>query len=152
MSNQHNLPLLISVVVLVFLMVLVGVSSALTLTSTREDAFRIEATNVLKASKEATRKLEDEKIKLLNNSQNCQVDENRYCYTISYLVNNKLYDGDSERYVGKVIFDKENVSYELYLKKNDEFRIIAGSSTDYTKSGILAREEWKEEYEICECQ
>ena len=46
MSNQHNLPLLISVVVLVFLMVLVGVSSALTLTSTREDAFRIEATNV----------------------------------------------------------------------------------------------------------
>ena len=152
MSNQHNLPLLISVVVLVFLMVLVGVSSALTLTSTREDAFRIEATNVLKASKDATRKLEDEKIKLLNNSQNCQVDENRYCYTISYLVNNKLYDDDSERYVGKVIFDKENVSYELYLKKNDEFRIIAGSSTDYTKSGILAREEWKEEYEICECQ
>ena len=68
MSNQHNLPLLISVVVLVFLMVLVGVSSALTLTSTREDAFRIEATNVLKASKDATRKLEDEKIKLLNNS------------------------------------------------------------------------------------
>ena len=65
MSNQHNLPLLISVVVLVFLMVLVGVSSALTLTSTREDAFRIEATNVLKASKDATRKLEDEKIKLL---------------------------------------------------------------------------------------
>ena len=68
------------------------------------------------------------------------------------MVNNKLYDGDSERYVGKVIFDKVNDSYELYLKKNDEFRIIAGSSTDYTKSGILAREEWKEDYEICECQ
>ena len=149
--KNNNLPLLISVIVLVFLMVLVGISSSLTLSSTREDAFRIEANNVLKASKIASGKIKKKELELLNDKNNCKVDENRYCFTVENLVKNDIYDGDSEKYIGKVIYDIKNESYELYLKKNDEFRIIAGSSTDYTKSGILAREEWKDDYSLCEC-
>lgn len=144
--KNNNLPLLISVVVLVFLMVLVGISSSLTLHSTREEAFRVEANKILASSKKAVKKVE-----ILDNEDNCKIDDNRYCFTVENLIDNKLYAGDSDKYIGKVIYDKKNNSYELYLKKNDEFKIIAGSSTDYTKSGILAIEEWKENYRICEC-
>ena len=141
--KNNNLPLLISIVVLVFLMVLVGISSSLTLHSTREEAFRVEANKILASSKKAVKKVE-----ILDN---CKIDDDRYCFTVGNLIDNKLYVGDSDKYIGKVIYDKKNNSYELYLKKNDEFKIIAGSSTDYTKSGILAIEEWKENYRICEC-
>ena len=144
--KNNNLPLLISVVVLVFLMVLVGISSSLTLHSTREEAFRVEANKILASSKKALKKVE-----ILQNEENCKIDDNRYCFTVGNLIDNKLYAGDSDKYIGKVIYDKKNNSYELYLKKNDEFKIISGSSTDYTKSGILAIEEWKENYRICEC-
>lgn len=144
--KNNNLPLLISIVVLVFLMVLVGISSSLTLHSTREEAFRVEANKILASSKKAVKKVE-----ILDNEDNCKIDDNRYCFTVKNLIDNKLYAGDSDKYIGKVIYDKKNNSYELYLKKNDEFKIIAGSSTDYTKSGILAIEEWKENYRICEC-
>lgn len=145
--KKSQLPLLISVVIIVFMFVLVGISSALTLNSNREKAFRTEANNVLKASVDASKR----KIKIENTTSACRIDSDRVCYTVKYLIDNDLYDGDINKYSGKVIYDSKNSSYELYLKKADEFKIIAGSSNDYTKVGILAREDWQEDYSYCKC-
>ena len=134
MNKKNQLPLLISVVIIVFMFVLVGISSALTLNTNREKAFRTEANKVLKASVDASKR----KIKIENTTEACKVD-------------NDLYDGDINKYSGKVIYDSKNKSYELYFKKADEFRIIGGSSNDYNKVGILARESWQEDYTICTC-
>ncbi len=146
MNKKNQLPLLISVVIIVLMFVLVGISSALTLSSNREEAFRTEANKVLKASTEASIKSSS------NSTEACKIDNNRICYTVKYLINNNYYDGDIDKYSGKVIYDKKNESYELYLKKANEFKIIAGSSNDYTKVGILAIEEWQEDYTKCICE
>ena len=147
MNKKNQLPLLISVVIIVFMFVLVGISSALTLTTNREKAFRTEANKILKASVDASKR----KIKTKNTAEACKIDNDRVCYTVKYLIDNDLYDGDINKYSGKVIYDSKNESYELYLKKTDEFRIIGGSSNDYNKVGILARESWQEDYTICTC-
>lgn len=147
MKRDNELLKLVAIVVVFATFIIMAISGTLSMTSTREDSFRTEANKVLKASKDAY----DKKLDIKGDTKSCKIDDNRVCYSIDYLIDNDLYKADKETFIGKVIYDASNESYELYLKKNDEFKIIAGSSTDYQKSGTLTVEEWKEEHSLCEC-
>lgn len=138
--------LAIIVILLVFILALVGTS--LTLSSSREDAFRTEANKIL----DATSIVISDNLELTNDAKSCKVDDSSYCITVDYLTDNKLYSEGDNTYTGKVIYNIEKETHELYLKKNDEFKIIGGLSKNYNKSGTLSYEEWLEEYSICECE
>lgn len=147
MRKDNELLKLVAITVVFATFIIMAISGTLSMTSTREDSFRTEANKVLKASKEAY----ENKIDITEDTKSCKIDDNRVCYSIDYLIESGIYEADKDTFIGKVIYDNSNESYELYLKKNDEFKIIAGSSTDYQKSGTLTVEEWKEEHSLCEC-
>lgn len=150
-KKEGELIKLIAIIVILLTFIVIAIGSVLQLSSSREDAFRTEANKVLKASDKAIDKIVDGKLQLTNDKDSCKIDESRYCFSVDYLLNNKLYSNDSNSYIGKVITSDKTKDKELYLKKNDEFKIIGGSSTNYKRSGTLSLFEWKENHSICEC-
>jgi hypothetical protein len=119
----------------------------------RENAFRAEASKVINAATEAVSKVNNENLVFSEENTSCRYNQ-LFCFTIEDLIKMGLYDGDEKQYSGKVLVnavDPYNVSYNLYFKKNNEFKIVRGPHKDYSGKGVVNPEPWKEEYSICTC-
>ena len=153
-NTKFTLIELIAVVVLLGMSIII--MSTITLpkmTNSREKAFRVETTKIVKATEKAIKDYKLSKFVVQNNSDSCAIDE-RYCFSIKELVNLRYYDGNINHYSGKIEAYKsdDKLSYSVYVKKNDEFKIIAGYREDYTENGLLSIESWNEDYEECNCE
>lgn len=150
MEKKFTFVELISLIVIVAIIVIIAVSFALPKTrESREKAFRVEATNIVKAAEKAVKKLN-----INESDSSCKIN-NKYCFTVKDLIKYKLYDGNPKYYSGKVEIDYGNSEYPIYavyIKKNDEFKIIDGFRSDYTEFGILSIYNWNEDYEKCNCE
>ena len=157
MDNKKGFTLieLLAVILILAIVTLIGFTTMSTYTkSAREDAFRIEATEVVKGAKDALDLYNLNKISLKNNEASCKKSSNEYCFTVAELINLGIYDGDSETFTGKVIISLNDnaATYTLFFKKANEFKIINGFREDYKNYGTLSLEPWEEEYNKCICE
>jgi len=147
--------LLAVIVVLAIVMVLATTTVLPYMGKAREEAFRLEATNVVKSAESAVDLYSLGEIKLKNNANSCKNSEkNTICFTVNELIDLALYEGDKDVYSGSVTIDLTDTkipSYLLYFKKNDEFKIIGGTHKDYNENGVLSNDDWKEDYGKCNC-
>ena len=144
---------LLAVIVVLTIITLIGFTTMSTYTKkAREDAFRIEATEIVNGVKDAVSLHDINKINIKNDNASCQKSgSDKYCFTIAELIKLGIYDGNSEMFTGKVLANSEDSSYTLYLKKGNEFKIIGGFREDYKNYGTLSLEPWKDEYSSCDC-
>jgi hypothetical protein len=138
----------------VLLLIIVIISSLLSEASkSREKAFRSEATKIVNAAKKAVEKINKDVFVFGEGNTSCRYNQ-LFCFTIEDLVKMDLYDGDFKQYIGKIevdAVDPFNIKYNLFFKKNNEFKIIRGIHKDYIDKGIMSIEPWKEEYSTCTC-
>ncbi len=150
--------LLAVIVVLAIVMVLATTTVLPYMSTAREDAFLIEASNAVEAADMAMNLYtlgdytfsSDSSDSLKINSEDGTTTA---CFTIKKLIDISAYNADKETFDGKVIVttkDKEK-SYILYFKKNSEFAIIGGTIKNYTKknSEIKNVSEWTDDYSKC---
>lgn len=145
---------LIGVIIVLLLVIIIGLLSMPRMEEAREKAFRIEATRIIDSSKLLLKNYNGKKYVLKNNYLSCRKD-NEICFNIEELKNTNLYKSGSDDYVGKVVIDlsdSSNQQFYLYLKKSYDLKIIAGFREDYVTMGTLSIEEWKEDYETCNCE
>ena len=119
----------------------------------REQAFRVEATRIVENTEEAIAKYKDKKLQIKNDENSCVVGE-KYCFSVNELINQKLYKEKKKTFSGKVEIDfsENEPTYNVFFKKNDEFKIIKGFRKSYLDHGLLSDEVWLEEYEKCNCE
>jgi len=157
MKNKKGftlIELLAVIVVLAIVMVLATTTILPYMSSAREDAFRLEATNVVKAAEHAIELSNLGELKKIDDDEDCSVGQYSRCFTIDRLVEYGVYESESDAYSGTIIVNQENptkLQYTLFLKKNDEFKIIGGTHKDYKNNGIMSEDTWKAEYESCSC-
>ncbi len=158
--------LLAVIVVLAIVMVLATTTVLPYMSTAREDAFRIEASNAVDAADMVMNLYtlgeytfsNDGTDKLTNSEDGTKT----ACFTIQKLIDVSAYSGgnsssedeDTEpTFSGKVIVETKDKkkSYTLYFKKNDEFKIIEGKTKDYTDKDIALQnaDNWTEEYSKC---
>ena len=151
--NNSKLLSLVSIVVVFFVAIIVLLSLSINKASeVREQAFRKEATNVVESANKAIKKYNENTLTFTNNENVCKKDK-VFCFTVKYLIDNKLYDGNENMFSGKIEIDtsKNDSAYSVYFKKGDEFKIIGGFRSDYTKHGTLSIATWNSDYETCTC-
>ena len=139
------------IVVFAFVLILIGVLFMPNTKETREKAFRVEATKVIESGLKAVNESKNNKIEIKNNEKS-MLNGNKYCFTIEELIDLKIYSGKKENYSGKVLVDLTNESrpqYSLFLKKNDEFKIIGGIMSDYNTNGVMSILPWNDDYSRC---
>jgi len=125
--------LLAVIVVLAIVMVLAATTVLPYMSSARENAFKVEATNVVKAAESAKDLYTLGQVTIPTNS--C-VSGTTMCLTVDELITLGIYDGDPNTFDGKVVitnYNGNNPTYTLNLKKNTEFTIIDGTGKDYSK-------------------
>ena len=149
--------LLAVIVVLAIVMVLATTTVLPYMTKAREKAFRIDATSVVSAAKNAYDLLNLNQITLYeNNAPSCR-NGGWVCFTIEELINLGLYTGDKNVYSGMIYirdrYDKINPTYELYLKKGNEYAIIGQTEENYNDYGNLDNiEDWEDRFSSsCNC-
>ncbi|MBQ7031160.1 MAG: type II secretion system protein [Bacilli bacterium] len=160
MKNRKGftlIELLAVIVVLAIVMVLATTTVLPYMTKAREKAFRIEATSVVQAAKNAYDLYNLNQIKLYeNNAPSCR-NGGWVCFTVEELINLGLYTGDKNEYSGSVYindrYDKINPEYELYLKKGNEYAIIGQTEENYNEYGTLdSVEDWEDRFSsTCNC-
>ena len=149
--------LLAVIVVLAIVMVLATTTVLPYMSTAREDAFRIEASNAVEAADMAMNLYtlgdytfsNDGTDKLTNGEDGTKT----ACFTIQKLIDISAYNADKETFEGKVIVttkDKKK-SYTLYFKKNEEFKIIGGETNNYNNKDIALQntENWTDDYSEC---
>jgi prepilin-type N-terminal cleavage/methylation domain-containing protein len=144
---------LLAVIVILGIVTVIGVTTVLPyMRNAREDAFRFEATEVVKSAKRAIELINLGQANLSNDSASCYKD-NKYCFTISKLRNLSIYDTKNDAIIGKieVTVNGVNYSYNLYMTKGNEFKFINAQMEDYTKYGVLSLDAWDDSYESCSC-
>ena len=157
MEKKANSSLIKPMYVLLLIIVFILIGSTVMLprmNKAREDAFRVEATKVIKSASEALKKVQKSELQMVNNDKMCQIG-NKMCFTVKELIRLGLYDGKESDYSGRVDLDitnSEKTQYGLYFRKNDEFKIIGGIMKDYTTNGILSKDSWKQEFDKCTCE
>ncbi len=148
--------LLAVIVVLAIVMVLATTTVLPYMATAREDAFRIEASNAVEAADYAMSLYtigdftftndKDSKLETIEGGK-------KACFTIQKLIDTGAFKADPDTFEGKVIVetkDKKN-EYTLYLKKNEEFKIIDGKGNNYNKKEIALQnaDNWLETYSSC---
>lgn len=148
---------LLAVIIILAVIAVIGMTTVLPyMSESREKAFRIEATNVVKAAEKALRLYTIGEASLKNNQSSCaKSSDGSICYTVAELISLGIYDGDSDAYSGKVIIQNaasKTPTYVLYLNKSSEFKIIEGTQKTYDKLGSLSTDNWSaDDYEACNC-
>ncbi len=157
--------LLAVIVVLAIVMVLATTTVLPYMSTAREDAFRIEASNAVEAADMVMNLYTLGEYKFVGEGQdkiNTSDGTTTACFTIQRLIDVSAYSGgnsaseDEEAeptFSGKVIIETKDKkkSYTLYFKKNDEFKIIDGKTKDYTNKDIALQniENWEDDYSKC---
>lgn len=158
MKNNKGFTLieLLAVIVVLAIVTVLATRSVLPfMSSARVDAFRIEASNVIKSAEDAVDLYTIQQIKLKNNTLSC-IKDNVLCITVEELINLGLYDGDKESFSGKVLVNISNLkspSYTLYFQKNSEFNINGGTEKDYVNNGTVNNGGWTSSngQSVCSC-
>lgn len=161
MKNNKGFTLieLLAVIVVLAIVTVIATRSVLPyMSSAREDAFGIEATDVVESTNDAIDLYNLNKIKL-KDKKSC-VKGNVFCFTVEELVDLGIYSGDKDTYKGKIIVDITNSAspkYTVYLQKGSEFSINGSNDTDYVnkKDGIVNggfANDKVDEYTTCTCE
>ena len=119
----------------------------------REAAFRTETTLAVKSAKEAYLNYTLGAIKINNDSHSC-IKDNKVCFTVSELIRVGASTLKEDTYKGKIEINLENgqeVGYNVYLKKADEYWFINQPFSDFSKNGDLNKGTWDEASETCSC-
>lgn len=168
---------LLAVIIILGIVSVIGATTVLPyMSKSREKAFRIEATEVVNSAQEAVRLIDLGQASLKDDeNSSCIVghdlydeDENgipiesswkpgtTYCFTVEELIDLGVYTGDKNSLSGSVFVDSYDDNtpsrYTLYLKKNDEFKIIFGRESNYKDNGELSSEDWNDYYATCYCE
>lgn len=153
-KKRNPLVLLICIIVLlVFTIIILLMTSMPLMTTARENAFRIEANNVVKGAETALSEYNNDKLVINENNENVCINEEKICMTIDYLSDNSYYKNNNYR--GKIeinIKDINNPMFTLYLTRSAEFRFVGLSYTNYTDYGQVNNDVWLDEYETCTCE
>lgn len=155
-NNGFTLIELLAVIIVLAIVTVLGATTVLPyMSKARENAFRIEATEIVNSAKEALHLYDLSQIKLKNNTASCKkANTNEYCFTVAELINLGIYDGDAGTFSGKIEANLVNSTapiYTLYFKKNDEFKIIGENRENYKDYGNLSLATWEDEYSACNC-
>ena len=76
---------LIGIIIVLLLIVIIGLLAMPRMTEVREKAFRVEATKIVDAAKNAMNKFNNKELELKDNGESCHK-ANTYCFTISALL------------------------------------------------------------------
>ncbi len=134
---------LLAVIVILAIVTVIGVTTILPyMQNARRDAFNVEATEVVKAAREAVSL--DGLGKITFTTDKSYHSGSEYCFTVEELANLGIYDGNTSAYSGKVLVNTSTNAYTftLNLKKNDEFKIIGGTREDYTGFTAFSTATW----------
>ncbi len=162
MKNKNGFTLveLLAVIVILGVITILATSTMLPMgTETRETAFRLEATNAIKSAKTAKETYELGTLNLASDNANSCYNPTtkKMCFTIASLIDLGYYNldpDDKETFKGHIDIDLTNnkkPKYTLYFKKNDEFRFVGLTHTNYAKNGEIDNDVWNESYESCSC-
>ncbi len=158
MKNKKGFTLieLLAVIVVLAIVTTIAVSAILPYTGSgvREDAFRIEASNVVKAADDFldSYNLGINNIKIDNNETSCK-SANKVCLTVNKLIDSGFYKAEKGTFNGKVeITIGTPNSYTLYFQKGAEFSFVGQKYRDYQNNGELSTDSWKDEYNSCSCE
>lgn len=156
-TKKKNLFLLLIciIIVLLFVIVILSMTSLPLMTSARENAFRIEANNIVKAAEKVYNDNKNNTYEITENNTNICKIERKICITINKLNSDNYYNNNKNIYKGKVeiiIPDSGNAVYTLYLRKGAEFNFVGLNYMNYTDYGQVNNASWLEEYEICNCE
>ncbi len=145
---------LLAVIVVLAIVTVLATTTVLPYMSTaREDSFRIEATNAVSAAESAYDLSNIGQVDIKASGASCK-STNKVCFTIAELYDLGIYKGDKETFSGKVEIDITNSKtprFTLWLKKNDEFKIIGGTNRNYKDDGELSTDAWNDNYATCTC-
>lgn len=152
-KKRNPLVLLICIIILlIFAIIILSFTSIPLMSSARENAFRIEANNVVKAAEKLYDSYKSDNLEIANDENSCKNDK-YICVTIDKLAQDEYYANNGYR--GKVVIDItdiDNPMYKLYLTRSAEFRFVGLNYTNYTDYGQVNNEPWKDIYEICDCE
>ena len=160
MKNKKGFTLieLLAVIVVLAIVMVLAVTTVLPyMNNAREEAFRIEATSLVDAAEKAKDLYTLNQVTIENSATNVDScsSTNKICFTVKKLIDLGIYEGDVNSYSGKVEItniSSKTPTYTSSIKKNNEFKIIAGTAKDYTnKDTSLSTAEWKDEYAKCTC-
>ena len=139
MKNNKGFTLieLLAVIVVLAIVMVLAVTTVLPyMSSARENAFGVEATAVVKAAQNAKDLVTLGQIPITNSADACK-SSTKMCFTVSQLISLGLYEADTSVYSGSITISNYSTTtptYTLNLNKSDEFKIIGGTTMDYTKS------------------
>ena len=150
---------LLAVIVVLAIVTVIATQSILPLMKNAKiDAFATEASSIILSAKSVIDMHSLNKVDIDNDDNSC-IHENKVCFTIDELIDLGVYEGNKDKFSGKVdidISDRNNLKYNLFLEKTNEFNIINSSETDYSKNKNAINkggftEEDIEEYTVCSC-
>lgn len=144
---------LLAVIMILAILVLIGATTVLPyMRDARQRAFRVEATNVLRAAQKAYELEQLGKITVDEYPKDWCINSNgEHYYSVDMLRNLGIYENKNVSLVGRVsIVDNgnNNYSYKLWLKKGAEFKIIEGTESEYIDHGTLSTGAWSDDYSI----
>lgn len=149
--------LLAVIVVLAIVMVLATTTVLPLMTTARENAFRIEATDVLNAAEAAKDLYYLGELKFGTTSAEKQskcMNTTKMCFTVDSLIDLSIYKTEKGTFTGKVeidITDPKKPVFTLYFQKGDEFRFVGLKYNSYKDDGTINNDTWKAAYNTCSC-
>lgn len=154
-DNKNSV--LICVICILIVIIGIGILGLPIMSSVREKAFRIEATDIVEAARDAKKLYDDGNLNFgttnVEKQQKC-ISSTKACFTISSLIEAKTYKNDKNKLNGKVeidFTDSNNPVYTLWLQKGDEFRFVNLKYTDYKENGTINNDSWQASYNTCTC-
>ena len=153
-KNGFTLIELLAVIVVLAIVTVLATSTILPyMGSAREDAFKVEAANAVKAADYVMNlyTLGDFTFDSDGTTSSYNATGKKACITIAALIDAGAFDADKEAYMGRVIIDLSNKqnSYTLSLKKNDEFVLVEKTGRNFSDAA-LNDNDWSETYEKCQ--
>lgn len=144
---------LLAVIVVLAIVVLIGATTVLPyMRDARQRAFRVEATNVLRAAQKAYELEQLGKITVSDYEKDwCIARNGEHYYTVVMLRQLGIYENKNDSLVGRVSIianGSNNYSFKLWLKKGAEFRIIEGTESEYIDHGTLSTSAWDDSYSV----
>ncbi len=153
-NNGFTLIELLAVIVVLAIVSVIGTVTVLpAISSVREDAFRVGATNAIKSARSAIDLVNLGERSFTNDGSNCRIG-NTVCFTIDALIEWGTNDGSVGTYKGKIVADITNFSnptYTVYFKKNAEYAFIGASGSTADDFDLASSADWSSEYETCTC-
>ncbi len=159
-KNGFTLIELLAVIVVLAVVMVMATTTVLPYMSTaREDAFRLEASEAVNSASDVLNLYNLGEVKITDtdksNKKACMnTTDKKACFTIEYLIDTGNYKAEKKTFSGKIeinLADKSNPAFTLYFKKNDEFKLINQTARDFSNNGLLSTDEWQESYAQCDC-